>query len=830
MMRAVFLSLAIILGVALSGAGTPVFAQNGLSIGQSTAPRQAITTTLSDAQGKVPDFEKWTRTAKRAEAAIDAERASDSALQRLREELVQWRATFTDARSINSNRIDAVQAQLDALGPVPENGQEPEEITEQRKQLSAQLAELQAPGKTAQVALSRVNVLINSIDQIVSQRQAAALLNRGPTPLNPGIWLDGVAALSESVAKTGAALATAWHNPNQRAAFNNALPLVLVMGVIGLLLMVLGRRWTVRLCQRVLKNRVTPLRWLVAFLFSLGQVVLPIIGLLMLVGAAFQTGLVGLRTDPLLRALAGGGATFFVAMWLGGRIFPKAGLSEDQATLTPLQLRFGRTIAGLIGLVIAARHVIETLGQFDGWSPAAEAVIFFPLFIVGGILIWQSGVLLRRHNQGLEAQADPESETPGYSARVSFVIGRTLAIAAFVGPALAAVGYFEAALRFTFPLLATLLLLAFVIVLQRVMAELYVLIRRHEEARDGLVPVLAGLLLFLAALPFLAVLWGVSTNQLQDYWQRAAQGVRLGDTTISPTVFLTFVVVFIVGFMATRLLQGVLKASVLPKTKMDIGAQSALISGIGYVGIFLAALIAITSAGVDLTALGYVAGALSVGIGFGLQNIVSNFVSGIILLIERPISQGDWIEVNGTHGTVRDISVRSTRVETFDRSDVILPNADLITGTVTNYTRGNTVGRAVLSVGVAYTSDTHKVEKILLDIASAHPMVSLKPAPSVVFVGIGAESFNFDIRVILRDVNFIMTVKSELYHEIVARFAAEGIEMPYTTRDIWLRNPETLPGATPRNDAAPALTQDQPDKTDDLPDYDDASGEGDADK
>jgi small-conductance mechanosensitive channel len=371
-MRAVFLSLAIILGVALSGAGTPVFAQNGLSIGQSTAPRQAITTTLSDAQGKVPDFEKWTRTAKRAEAAIDAERASDSALQRLREELVQWRATFTDARSINSNRIDAVQAQLDALGPVPENGQEPEEITEQRKQLSAQLAELQAPGKTAQVALSRVNVLINSIDQIVSQRQAAALLNRGPTPLNPGIWLDGVAALSESVAKTGAALATAWHNPNQRAAFNNALPLVLVMGVIGLLLMVLGRRWTVRLCQRVLKNRVTPLRWLVAFLFSLGQVVLPIIGLLMLVGAAFQTGLVGLRTDPLLRALAGGGATFFVAMWLGGRIFPKAGLSEDQATLTPLQLRFGRTIAGLIGLVIAARHVIETLGQFDGWSPARK--------------------------------------------------------------------------------------------------------------------------------------------------------------------------------------------------------------------------------------------------------------------------------------------------------------------------------------------------------------------------------------------------------------------------------------------------------------------------
>ncbi|RWI93249.1 mechanosensitive ion channel family protein [Mesorhizobium sp.] len=309
----------------------------------------------------------------------------------------------------------------------------------------------------------------------------------------------------------------------------------------------------------------------------------------------------------------------------------------------------------------------------------------------------------------------------------------------------------------------------------------------EDTALDQLglvVSIAINLMIVLVFLPLILLMWGFQPGDIETWAFKLATGVTIGSVTISVLGILTGIVVFAIGYFLTRWFQGWLDGSVMARGKVDTGVRNSIRLAVGYAGVALAALVGISAAGIDLSNLALVAGALSLGIGFGLQNVVSNFVSGLILLAERPFKVGDWIVAGDISGTVRKISVRATEIETFQRQSVILPNSNLINNAVGNWTHRNKLGRVDIKVGVAYGSDVKRVYAILLGIARAHPMVLKNPEPFVLFANFGPAALEFEIRVFVADVLNGSIVQNDIRFAIFDIFEDEHIEIPSAPRAV----------------------------------------------
>ena len=243
-------------------------------------------------------------------------------------------------------------------------------------------------------------------------------------------------------------------------------------------------------------------------------------------------------------------------------------------------------------------------------------------------------------------------------------------------------------------------------------------------------------------------------------------GFKVGDVTISLSAILIAVAILGIGVFITRTLQDWLNEKFLPNTDLDPGIKNSLKTAIGYFGFLSAAAIAISSLGLSLERLAFVAGALSLGIGFGLQSIVSNFVSGLILLWERPIRVGDLIQVGAESGTVRRINVRSTEIITADRSTIIIPNSTLISGNVTNRVHTDRVSRIVIPVSVPRSGDPQLVAELLAQAAIAHELVMKDPKPRVLFKKIADSAMEFELIAFVGDVDVALQVNSDLHFSI----------------------------------------------------------------
>ncbi|MES1944922.1 small-conductance mechanosensitive channel [Salinisphaera sp. PC39] len=302
-------------------------------------------------------------------------------------------------------------------------------------------------------------------------------------------------------------------------------------------------------------------------------------------------------------------------------------------------------------------------------------------------------------------------------------------------------------------------------------------------------------LVLWAGLPLVILhVWGLTEQSLALLSTFGRGGFNVGQVQIVPGRLVAGVLVFAALVIGVRWLAGRLERRWLANTPMEAHTRETVATLCGYVGFVLAGLAGLSYAGFDLTNLALVAGALSVGIGFGLQNIVNNFVSGLILLFERPIRTGDYISVGSTEGFVRRLRIRSTEIETWDGISVVVPNSELIANHVTNWMLRDRHGRVTVSVGVAYGSDTQLVKRLLLEAAEAHPQVVVDehgstPLPIVFFAGFGDSSLDFQLKAFVTDIARRYRVASDLNFAIDAAFREHGVTIPFPQRDLWFRNP-----------------------------------------
>ena len=312
------------------------------------------------------------------------------------------------------------------------------------------------------------------------------------------------------------------------------------------------------------------------------------------------------------------------------------------------------------------------------------------------------------------------------------------------------------------------------------------------KSRLGIYQLFFDALFWIGFLVIIFNIWDPTGTILGTLSSYARDGIPIGGIRIVPTNIVGGIIAFTVLLAFTGWIKRWIDKRWLRQIiSSDRGARDALVTIVGYTGFTISLLIGLSIAGINVTGLAVVAGALSVGIGFGLQSIANNFVSGIILLFERPIKAGDFVTVGDVEGFVKKISIRATEIETLDNQDMLVPNSELISGRVTNWVLHNPYGRLRIRVGVAYGSDINKVKQILEAVSHENKSVitdgRVSP-PKALFMGFGDSALEFELRVRIFDIKKRYDVVSELNFKIDEEFQKNHIIIPFPQRDIHIKD------------------------------------------
>ncbi|MGB5472883.1 MAG: mechanosensitive ion channel domain-containing protein [Gammaproteobacteria bacterium] len=676
----------------------------------------------------------------------------------------------TEARNCvveEQSAIDTLTARITALGK-PGVDETPEVATS-RRDLDRQLQS----ANSRRADCEQIGQLGKDLFDRVLAMEKAALTSHLLTR-EPATWEVVPAAITDPVAwsrlVTGLTSAgSGWDRlqPRQRAGVV-ALLILLFLAGLGL-----RHYWQTRSMHSVqMRSVITVLPWL-----------LPAGGVFLLLSVLLPEWPPALIASMALAMVVWLTTGIIIDTWLTGRM--AKGMSERDAKLLGRWVRILAALLSMGGLLLSANVVI---GLPDPHYLLLRTASLW-LLVVG--LIW-SAVILRRV-PGLAGTRSVRillimaavvialAETAGYR-NLSFYL-----LIGLGGTAAGLLAAKEASLLFTHLYDG---LDEGTYAWQRAFRQYVGL--AAEERVPGLIwfRLASALVIWAAFLLWALWVWGLSDQGVGLVLDQVTGGFDVGSLHFAPAKLVGAIAVLAIGMSLSRWMRIKVVPDLVRRSRLDRGGREAITTISGYIGVLITLLIALGVAGINFAHLALVAGALSVGIGFGLQNVVNNFVSGLILLFERPVRTGDWIVVGDVQGFVRKISIRSTQIETFDRADVIVPNSDLISNRVSNLMLNDPWGRITVPVGVAYGSDVKQVMDILLAVAAEHPGV-LKNQPGVsppkaFFAEFGDSALLFELRCFIRQIDRKFEIKSDLNIAIDAAFRKAGISIPFPQRDVHL--------------------------------------------
>jgi potassium-dependent mechanosensitive channel len=728
----------------------------------------------------------------RIDSSLQQHDLTDHDLQDLRGQISPLGAETAAVISRLTPRLAAVDARLEQLGPTPDAKAPPED-----PHVTADRAEQQKTHDTIDALLKRGKLLAVQIDQNTAQISARrrtlftrSLFEHSPGLVSPGLWyrlsleaprdVQSLRDLVVNWAETFGGKLAGWRLP----AF------IGLLGLVALLCWPLSAlaRW-VRLREHAVTEPKPLGKMLGAFRITFAIASLPL-AVLFAIGGIFQAfELHDPHVQAITRSLVEAVALVALTAGLGnGLLSPERpnwrllGVSDDAAEYV---LKLALSIAVVVAITRIDEAIIDTIGGSAALQTTIRGIGAVIIGVGIGVALWRSGA---KQNGNEDVFGPRVATVPDWSGPLRILlwgVAGVIVIAVFAGFPIFAGFLVNQIVWVTGVVTITTILrgvvdagvsasckpntafgrnvVAIVGISQKSLEQLAILIGGAVRV----VAFVAGLLLILAP-------WGLQSADIPGYFHTAFFGFKVDNLTISLSSVGFALAIFAAGYAITRAVGRWLDVSYLPHTSLDIGLRNAIKTSLGYVGISVSALFSLAYIGVSFEKLAIVASALSIGIGFGLQSIVNNFVSGLILLWERAIRAGDWIIVGNDEGFVRRINVRSTEIETFDRAAVIIPNSNLVTGVVKNFVRTDRVGRIKIAASIDLSADPAQARDAIAAIVDSHELVLENPTPIIVLNSFDTAHIHFEIYCFVADIATTIAVRSELNFAIFQKLKLEG--------------------------------------------------------